>query len=268
MGIAHSALSAPEKTSQAFTRSGRSPLWRHSDECQCQLKESISVRQRIETNAGRRGALRWAGRGTGVAVVARGGVAIPQGVASARPHNPSDTQIQQAQAAANAAAAQVGQLSAQLATAQAQVDAASAQANIALDAYQAKQAEFEQAQISAQAADAAALQAQAELADARSDVAAFARDSYMSGSTSSRITAVLTSGSPAQMLERNALLDAVGGDRSDVLDRVTVVQQAAEQAQGVAQQALTTADQLKTQAADALSAATALEASARQQAAE
>src|SRR3954463_14214928 len=232
------------------------------------LKESISVRQRIETNAGRRGALRWAGRVTGVAVVALVGVGIAPGVASARPHNPSDTQIQQAQAAADAAAAQVGQLSAQLATAQAQVDAATAQANIALDAFQAKQAEFEQAQVSAQAADAAAQQAQADLADARSDVAAFARDSYMSGSTSSRITAVLTSGSPAQMLERNALLDAVGGDRSDVLDRVTVVEQQAEQAQGVAQAALSTADQLKAQAADALSSATALEASARQQAAE
>src|SRR5690349_21689777 len=177
MGIAHPPLSATEKTSQAFTPSGRSPHWRHSDECQCRMKESISVRQRIETNAGRRGGLRWAGRVTGVAVVALVGVGIAPGVASARPHNPSDTQIQPAQA------------------------------NIALDAFQAKQAEYEQAQAASQAADAAAQQAQADLDVARADVATFARTSYMSGSTSSRITAVLTSGSPAQMIERNALLD-------------------------------------------------------------
>src|SRR3954469_22217950 len=265
MGIAHSALSSSEKTSQAFTPSGRSPLRRHSDECQCRMKESISVRQRIETNAGRRGGLRWAGRVTGVAVVALVGIGIAPGVASARPHNPSDTQIQQAQAAANAAAAQVGQLSAQLATAQAQVDAATAQANIALDAFQAKQAEYEQAQVAAQAADAAAQQAQVELADARSDVAGFARDSYMSGSTSSRMTAVMTSGSPAQMIERAALLDAVGDNRSDVLDQVTVVEAQAERAQGAAQTALSTADGLKAEAADALASAEQLEAAARQQ---
>ena len=182
------------------------------------------MRQRIETKTGRRGALRWAGRVTGVAVVALVGVGIAPGVASARPHNPTDTQIQQAQAAADAAAAQVGQLSAQLATSQAQVDAASAQANIALDANQAKQAEFEQAQVSAQAADAAAQQAQAALADARSDDDAFARDSYKSGSASSRIPAVLPSGSPVLLLERNALLEDIGGDRSAVQERVTDVE--------------------------------------------
>src|SRR3954451_3745560 len=182
------------------------------------LKESISVRQPIETNAGRRGALRWAGRVTGVAVAALVGLGIAPGVASARPHNPTDTQIQQAQADQDAAAAQVGQLSAQLATAQAQVDAATARANIALDAFQAKQAEYEQAQADAEVADAAAQQAQADLDDARSDVVVFARDSYMSGSTSSRMTAVLTSGSPAQMIQRQALLDAVGGHKSPRLD--------------------------------------------------
>src|SRR4051812_7067694 len=207
------------------------------------LKESISVRQRIQTNAGRRGALRWAGRVTGVAVVALVGVGVAPGVASARPHNPTDTEIQQAQAAEDAAAAQVGQLSAQLATAQAQVDAATAQANIALDAFQAKQAEYEQAQVAAQAADAAAQQAQADLADARSDVASFARDSYMSGSTSSRLPALVPSGSPAQMIQRRALPDAVRDDPSVVRDRVTVGGAQAEQAQDAAQTALTAADE-------------------------
>ena len=54
------------------------------------------MRQRIETKTGRRGTPRWAGRVTGVAVVALVGVGIAPGVASARPHNPTDTQIQQA----------------------------------------------------------------------------------------------------------------------------------------------------------------------------
>jgi cell wall-associated NlpC family hydrolase len=209
---------------------------------------------------------RWAARVTGVALVALAGLGIAPGVAAASPTNPSDGQLSAAQQAVSAAAAQVGTLSAQLAAAQAQVDSANAAANIALDAYQGKEAEYETAQQAADAADAAAVQAQQQLDDARAQVASFARDSYMSGSTSSRLTSMLTSGSPTQMLERAALLDAAGADRSTVLDQVAVAQQQAADAQGQAHTALSTADALKQQAADALASAEQLEATARRQA--
>ncbi|WP_448625131.1 NlpC/P60 family protein [Geodermatophilus sp. URMC 64] len=225
------------------------------------------MRLPVENGTGRRTLLRWATRVTGVAVATLVGLGIAPGVAAARPQDPSDSELRQARTAADAAAAEVGRISAQIASAQAQVEAAHAQANIALDTFLAKQAEYEAAQTAAAAADAAARQAQADLAGARSDVATFARDSYMSGSTSSRLTGLLSSGSPAQMLERAALLDAAGDHRADVLTRVTVVEQQAERARGAAQTALTTADTLQQDASEALDAATALETDAREQAA-
>ena len=57
-------------------------------------------------------------------------------------------------------------------------------ANIAIDRFQGKQAEYEQARTDAEAAEAAARKARKDLDAARDDVASFARDSYMSGSTS------------------------------------------------------------------------------------
>jgi peptidoglycan DL-endopeptidase RipA len=227
------------------------------------------VRQRVgsTTGSGQRAALRWAGRLTGIAVATLVGLGVAPGVASARPHDPTDGEIGAAQQAAQDAATQVGQISAQLAAAQAKVDAAHAAANIALDDFQGKQAEYEQARTEAKAAAATARKARTDLAAARNDVAAFARDSYVSGSTSSRLTGLLTSGSPTQMLERAALLDAAGDHRSGVLTRVTVVEERARQADDSAKAALAQADTLKKQAADALASAEQLEVGARQQAA-
>jgi cell wall-associated NlpC family hydrolase len=89
----------------------------------------------------------------------------------------------------------------------------------------------------------------------------------MSGSTSSRLTALLTSGSPSQMLERSALLDAAGDNRSKVLDQVAVAQHEAAVAADAAHTSLAKADTLKRQAAAALASAEQQEAGARQQAA-
>jgi cell wall-associated NlpC family hydrolase len=87
----------------------------------------------------------------------------------------------------------------------------------------------------------------------------------MSGSTSSRTQGLVTSGSPAQLLERAALLDAAGDHRSDVVAQVTVTERKAQKALGQAKQALATAATLKQQAAATLASANALETSARQQ---
>jgi cell wall-associated NlpC family hydrolase len=194
-------------------------------------------------------------------------LAVAPGTAAAAPTNPSDTQLSQAQQAKTDAAAQVGALSAALADAQAQVDAARAESAIALDAFQGKQAEYEEARDAAEEAAAAAERARQELADARADIADFARQSYLQGSTSPTLEALMTSEGPSQMVERAALLEAAGSHRADVVIEVTAAEEAATAADAAARTALDRAATLKQQAADALAAAEALEVSARRQAA-
>jgi cell wall-associated NlpC family hydrolase len=206
-------------------------------------------------------------RAVGVAVAATIILGATPGTASATPTGPSDAEISAAQQAKDAAAQQVGALTAGLAGAQAELDAARAASAIALDTFQAEQAEYEAAQATAEAASAAARRADAALADSRAQVAEFARSSYVQGSTSPAMSAVLGARGPAEMLERIALLDAAGRHETDVLAVVTVAQQQAADADAVARATLATAETLKQQAADALAAAEQLEAGARSQAA-
>jgi cell wall-associated NlpC family hydrolase len=77
----------------------------------------------------------------------------------------------------------------------------------------------------------------------------------------------MTADGPAQLLERQALLESAGSHRSDVLVKVTVVQERAAASKATAATALTHAATLKKQAATALASASQVEAGARQQAA-
>jgi cell wall-associated NlpC family hydrolase len=214
----------------------------------------------------RTAARRWIGRTAGVVVVAAIAVGVAPGVADAKPRRPSAGEISAAQQAANSAAAQAAQTQAQLATAQAAVDDANAHAALALDQYEGKQQAYNDAVNAAQTAKAAADKAATDLAAARANVVSFARDSYMSGSTSSRMTSLMTSGSPAQMLERAALLDAAGGNRASVVTTVTVVEKQAQTANTAAQTAMSQAGVLKQQAQAALASAESIKAGAVQQA--
>jgi cell wall-associated NlpC family hydrolase len=202
-----------------------------------------------------------------VAAAALVSLGLAPGVASARPVDPGDAAISAAQQKANAAAARVGQISGRLAAAQTAVERAEGQANIALDTFEGTQEAYENAQAAASVADDAAQKAVADLDAARGAVASFARDSYISGSTSSRMSSLLTSGSPTQLLERAALLDAAGDRRSQVFDRMALAQQQAAAAQAAARDAVSRADILRKQAAADLSRAESLYAAARRQAA-
>jgi cell wall-associated NlpC family hydrolase len=150
------------------------------------------------------------------------------GPASAAPKRPSDTQISQAQAAADAAAAQIQALSGQLADAQAGVDKAQATAAIALDDYQAKQAQFQAAQTAADQAAAAAAQAAADLQTSHDQLVAFARRSFMTHSTYAGAEVLITSAGPAELVERAALLDAAGAHRTDQVAEFTAARQQAD----------------------------------------
>jgi cell wall-associated NlpC family hydrolase len=204
----------------------------------------------------------------GAAVVAAVAVGLTPAVADAAPRRPSDTEVAQAQAAAAAVEARIGELSGQLAAAQDSVDAARSASVIALDEYQAMQAAHQLAEQEAAAAAAAAAQATAELGVARADVVAFARRSYMDGSTYSGAAALISAADPAELIARAALLEAAGSHRSDVLDRVVVLQEQAAAADVVAREAVATAAGLQQHAEEALVVAQAAEVSARAQAVE
>ncbi|WP_235495169.1 NlpC/P60 family protein [Geodermatophilus sp. Leaf369] len=210
---------------------------------------------------------RWSVRFGGVLIAAAVAVGIAPGTASAAPVNPSDGEIAQAQTAQDAAAAEVGAISAQLASAQSGVATAQQESAIALDSYQQKQEEYETARAAADTAAAAATQATADLGVAQVQLSDFARTSYMEGSTFSGAASLLDASSPGELIERAALLEAAGADHSDVLDEVTVLQQQATAADAAAQTALADADALQAEAADSLAAAQAAETSARAQAA-
>jgi cell wall-associated NlpC family hydrolase len=192
------------------------------------------------------------------------GLGAAPGVATA---SPTDAEIGAAQQTKDAAAQQVGELSAQLATAQSRLDSARAASAIALDGFQATQAEYEAAQAAAEAAAAEARRTDDALADSRAQVASFARDSYVQGTTSPGLAAVLGAGGPAEMLERVALLDAAGRHEVDVLVQVTAAQQQAAEAHAAARSALAAAEVLRQRATEELAAAEQLEAAARSQAA-
>jgi cell wall-associated NlpC family hydrolase len=226
-----------------------------------------SVRAPRGATGARAGRVRTALRAGGVAVVAALLLGLSPSVAQADPRRPSDGEIAAAQAAADGVAARIRDLSDQLAAAQDGVDAARATSVIALDQYQATQAAYLVAQQEADAAAAAAAQAAADLDVARAQVIAFARRSYMQGSTYPGAAALITAADPGELIQRAALLEAAGAHRSDVLDQVTVLQVRAAEAEAVARTSLETAAGLQEQAATSLAVAQAAEVAAREQAA-
>jgi cell wall-associated NlpC family hydrolase len=180
---------------------------------------------------------------------------------------PGDHAIAQARAQADELEERIGILAGRLERAQAQVDAARAEAAIALDTFQATQEQLAAAERRSAEAEAAATKALADLGVARGEVVDFARQSYIDGSTAPGAAALLTAGSPAELIERAALLEAAGVHRSDVLDHVTVLQEQAEKAQVRAEVAVDEATELERQAAGQLAQATEAERAARQKAA-
>ncbi|SDN42381.1 Murein DD-endopeptidase MepM and murein hydrolase activator NlpD, contain LysM domain [Geodermatophilus siccatus] len=155
--------------------------------------------------------------------------AAPAGAApTPPPPNPSDEQIGQAQSAQDAAAAEVGRISALVAQAQSQLEGYAVQAEAAGAAYLAAEEALLEAQAEAERT-AAELQAATEAVDAAmARIAGFSRDSYMSGNTLSTAAALLDAEGPADLIERAAMLDYVSANHLDVLGQLEVarVQQA------------------------------------------
>ncbi|GAA3161694.1 hypothetical protein GCM10010531_11720 [Blastococcus jejuensis] len=183
------------------------------------------------------------------------------GVASAEPAHVDD-----AAQAVDAAAARVQQLLEQIGSAQTAADEASARAAAAREQHDAEQRAYDRAHADARAAGATAEQAQAELSAAQEDLATFARSSYMAGTTSPALQSFITAGSPAQMIERAALLDVVGDHRTTVLVDVRAARERAIDAQAAARAAVDEADRSRRVAEAAWATAETAEAEAVQRA--
>jgi murein DD-endopeptidase MepM/ murein hydrolase activator NlpD len=146
------------------------------------------------------------------AVVLGGG-----GVASAAPENPTDEQLQDAQAEQDAAAAEVGRIAGLVAAAEAQLEQVQVQAEAAGTAYlaaeearQAAEATAEQTALDLQAAADAVAAAQARLTD-------FSRNTYMNGTTLTSEMALLDVDGPSDLVRKAAMLDYVADHQIDVL---------------------------------------------------
>ncbi|WP_155549955.1 NlpC/P60 family protein [Amycolatopsis camponoti] len=185
------------------------------------------------------------------------------------PPNPSDSELNNSKAQANAKAGEVGRLTNQLAQAeqrlsqlQDDVELKQEEANKALVDLQAAQDAAAQAENDAKAARTEADAAAAAIEKARGDLKTFAAASFQQGSTVGSLSAYLSADSPKDMLARAQLLDAVGGDRLNALDRLQQAQteksnkdSAARKAAEIAQQKQDAARQAKHSADSAQSAA-------------
>ncbi len=171
------------------------------------------------------------------------------------PPDPGDSQLNSAAVDANRKAAAVDDLAAKLAKAQTQLDQLHQQLELTQEQANKATVDLASAQDAVTAADAAEADAQHTVAAADADADAagqqatrFAVGSFQQGSTIGNFSAYMAAGSPEDLLDRVALLNAVGGSKLDVLSTVAQAQSRTTGAHSVAQASKAKAD---TAAADA-----------------
>jgi murein DD-endopeptidase MepM/ murein hydrolase activator NlpD len=158
-----------------------------------------------------------AGVVTGVVVL---GTAVTAWAAPAPPPNPSDTQINDAAAAQQAAAAEVGRIAALVAQAESDLERYSVQAEAAGAAYDAAVEALQQAQAQADHAAADLQTAQATVEAAEGRIAEVSRTSYINGHTLSSASALLDSKGPGELIQRAAMIDWVADNQVDALGQL------------------------------------------------
>jgi cell wall-associated NlpC family hydrolase len=183
------------------------------------------------------------------------------------PTPPSAGQVQQAKSAAGAKAAQVKAAQAALIAASARLDAARTAAEQAAEAYNGARIKLAAADQAARLARANAAHAAVSYVQARVDVGRLAAQVYRDGGNLSEVSVVLLPGGPQDVLDRAALIDTLGAERSRVLQRMdatrvvaNLLEQQADDAlsrQKAATAALATARDRATSTADTAAAAVA-----------
>jgi cell wall-associated NlpC family hydrolase len=155
------------------------------------------------------------------------GTATPAGALPPEPSNPSDDEIAQGQANADAAAAEVGRLSGLVTTTEGQIQRLQSdmelKAELAMKAkidLQLAQDDAAKAAAAADRARADALAAGTKITEARDKAAEFAAASFRQGSVLGSMTAFAGSASPADLLERDELLRQISSSQLDVIEHL------------------------------------------------
>ncbi|MFD2089961.1 coiled-coil domain-containing protein, partial [Blastococcus deserti] len=160
------------------------------------------------------------------------GLAVPP-----PPVNPTDGQLDDAQAQQEAAAAEVGRIRGLVAGAEAELERVGVLAEAAGTAYLAAEEALLQAQEVADRAAAQLQEAAAAVAASEARIALFSRDSYMKGPAMSTTAALLDSAGPGELIQRAAMLDYVADNQLAVLSELEVAKVAQANADSAARAA-------------------------------
>jgi cell wall-associated NlpC family hydrolase len=195
---------------------------------------------------------------TTLAVVAFtiGSTALPASAAK-KPVIPSQSQIDKANAAAQAKAVQIGQTEAELAAANASLLKLNDQVESLVEAYDGANAKVDAAQQQLTQAQSALTAAQKARADAQIQMNQFAADSYRGAGGLDKLSALMTSDSPSLFLTRAATLSALARHEQSVIALMTTTQTAQTAAQQTANTALSDQQAVLASAAKAKDAAIA-----------
>ena len=176
---------------------------------------------------------------TTLAIVAGaiGSTAMPAAAAK-KPVIPSQSQVDQANAAAQAKAQQIGQTEAQLAAANASLNTLNNQVEAVVEAYDGATAKVDAAQQRLAKAQSALTAANNARADAQIQMNQFAAASYRGGGSLDRLSALMTSDSPGSFLTRASTLSALARHEQSVISQMTSAQDAQAAAQDAANAAL------------------------------
>ena len=189
-----------------------------------------------------------------IAVLLVGGAPTSAG-AEDPPPNPSDEQIDQAQANKDAQAAEVGRLSGLVAAAAGEIESLQIDVENASSAYIAAEGRLEQARIRAEETREAVTAAATAVDDATADLALFARNSYIQGSTLDNTFVLLDSNGPAELVERAGLLEALSASHLDVVSEVEIARVRQANADSAQRQAVLEREAAERFAAEALDVA-------------
>jgi cell wall-associated NlpC family hydrolase len=176
---------------------------------------------------------------TTLAIVAGaiGSTALPA-AASKKPVIPSQSQVDKANAAAQAKASQIGQTEAQLAAANASLDQLNNQVEAVVEAYDGAMAKVDAAQQQLAIAQSDLAAANKARADAQIQMNQFAAASYRGAGGLDRLSALMTSDSPGAFLSRASTLSALARHEQSVIALMTSTQDAQAAAQDAANAAL------------------------------
>jgi cell wall-associated NlpC family hydrolase len=178
---------------------------------------------------------------TGALLIPTGLVAVGAPTARATPvppRVPGAAQVQQAKEAAKAKAAQVSAVQAALVAASARLDGARMVAAQAAEAYNAAGIKLATAEAAARLARANASGAATGYQKTRAEVGRLASQAYREGGSLSQVGAVLAPGGPQDVLDRAAMIENLGAERTRVMQRMDATRLVARLLQEQADDAL------------------------------